>query len=83
MFFWRGKGVLHGKGRLVCARVVCRGDTTSSPNGGAENRLRCVDLLGRGVAERRRRDCLDLGFSPSPQICDRRGGNAGAMITCD
>ena len=41
-----------------------------------------VGLLWRGVAERRRRGSLDLGLSPSLQICIRRGGCAGATIAC-
>ena len=48
----------------------------------AARKIACgrVGLLWRGVAERRRRGSLDLGLSPSLQICIRRGAVQGRRL---
>ena len=83
MFFWRGKGVLQGKGRLVRARVVGRGGTTPSSDGGAENRLRvCRIALARGRLEAAPRQSGFGTFALPPDL-HPAGGHAGAAIACD
>ena len=83
MFFWRGKGVLQGKGRLVRARVVGQGGATPSLGGGSENRLRvCRVALARGRLEAAPRQSGFGTFALPPDL-QPAGGRAGAAIACD
>ena len=82
MFFWRGKGVLHGKGRLVRAQVVGQDEATSSSGSGAENRLRvCRFALARGRLEAAPRQSGFGTFALPPDLRPA-GGHAGAVIAC-
>ena len=83
IFFWRRKGVRQNKGLLVRARVVCRDNAISSPDGGAEN---CQRACRSALARYRLRAALrpsGFGVFALPQDLRLAGGHAGAAIVCD